>query len=102
MTSNKTKPEYIEELPEKVYDIVSYDTIPIALFDRYWWDPNKNRIIMKPKRIKKYKIIHPMINKLDNTRYVHLYDINGKQTFVNYDYLEFSYSIGYYLNKLIR
>ena len=49
MTSNKTKPEYIEELPEKVYDIVSYDTIPIALFDRYWWDPNKNRIIMKPK-----------------------------------------------------
>ena len=101
MTSNKTKPEYIDKLPENVYKITSYDTFPIAIFDRYWWDPTENRIIMKPKRIKKYKIIHPMFDKFHDSRFVHMYDINGKQTFVNFDFLEYSYSLGFYLNKMI-
>ena len=57
----------------------------------------KCQLIMKPKRMNKYKVVHPMVDKRDNTRFVHMYDINNKQIFVNYDNLEFSYSIGYYL-----
>ena len=39
-----------------------------------------------------------MIDKRDNTRFVHMIDVKGNKTFVNYDYLSFSYSIGFYLN----
>ena len=42
-----------------------------------------------------------MIDKRDNTRFVHLIDINDKTRFVNYDFLEYSYSLGFYLNKMI-
>ena len=87
-TNFKSKPEYINELPENVFEIKDYISLgEVVLFDRYWWDPTNNRLIMKPKRIKKYKIVHPMIDKRDNTQFVHMFDINNKQTFVNYDYL---------------
>ena len=95
---NKSKSEFINELPENVYEVKSYvGLIQTSLFDRYWWDPLKCRLIMKPLRGKRFKIIHPMI-KHDGTRFVHMLDINGDKIFVNYDYFEFSNSIGYYLN----
>ena len=97
--SNRTKPEYIERLPIMVYEFKSYETMLIPVrFDRYWWDSVMNRLIMKPKQGQKYKVVHPMKDKRSNDRFVHLRDINDKVIFVNYDWLEFSHSIGYYLS----
>ena len=98
MTSIRTKPQYIDELPENVFEITHYNNCYNSQFDRYWWDGTNNRLIMKPKRIKKYKIVQPMFDKFHESRFVHMYDINNNQIFVNYDYLEASFSMGYYFN----
>ena len=100
-SSNRAKAEYINELPANVFEIKYYNNFYNSQFDRYWIDMNKCQVIMKDKRCNKYKVVHPMINKIDNTRFIHMYDINNNQIFVNYDYLIYSYSIGYYLNHLI-
>ena len=84
---NTTKPEYIDELPDNVFEYIN---------DRYWWDSTNNRLIMKTKR-NKYKIVHPMSDKWHDCRFIHLY-INGNKVFMNYDYLINYYSIGYYLS----
>ena len=97
--TNRTQPEYLQALPIKIYEFKSYETMLIPVrFDRYWWDPAMNRLIMKPKRGQKYKVVQPMKDKYHEGRFVHLFDVNDKQIFVNYDWLEFSHSIGYYLS----
>ena len=58
-------------------------------------------MLMKPKRGNNYKVVQPMVHKVDRSRFVHMIDTQGTKTFVNYDYLEDSYSIGYYLNQMI-
>ena len=90
--------DYINELPENVFEITTYYNTFNPKFDRYWWDATNNRLIMKPKRMNKYKIVHPMIDKYHDSRFVHMYDINNNQIYVNYDYLEDSYSSCYYLS----
>ena len=95
---NYSKPEFINELPENVFEIKYYDNMYNSQFNRYWFDVDNNRIIMKPIRGKKYKIVHPMKDKYhQDDKFAHLIDINGNQTFVNYDWFIFSHSIGYYL-----
>ena len=98
---NITKTEYINELPENVFEIRNYDNYYNSQFNRYWWDPINNKLIMKPKRGNKYKIVHPMTDKHHENKFVHLYDIDDNQIFVNYDALMYSYSPAYYLNHLI-
>ena len=94
---NKSKPEYIDELPENVFEIKYYDNMFNSVFNRYWFDVDNNKIIMKPIRNKKYKIIHPMFDKFHDSYFVHMYDVDGNQTYINYGHLIFSHSIGYYL-----
>ena len=99
MSSTRSKPEYINKLPENVFEIKNYVSLgEYVYFDRYWLDMNKCQVIMKPKRMNKYKIVHPMIDKYHDSRFIHMIDINGKIIFVNYDYLIDCYSIGYYLS----
>ena len=97
---NRSKAEFINSLPTSVYEIRFYINACFgpSLFNRYWWDYINNRIIMKPKRGNRYKIVHPMVDKRDNSKFAHLYDIENRLTFVNYDYLTFSHSTGYYLS----
>ena len=80
--------EYIDILPKKVIPITKYKAYSgiISEFNRYWWDPINSRIIMKPKNMKKYKIINPMIDKQD-CRFTFLYDIYNFRVWVNYDKL---------------
>ena len=96
---NLTKPEYIDKLPENVFEIKYYDSCcyPFVLFNRYWFDVENNRIIMRDKRNNKYKIVHPMFDKYHDSYFAHLIDINNEQTYINYGHLIFSHSIGYYL-----
>ena len=89
---NKSKPEYIDKLPKNVFEIKYYDNMFNSVFNRYWFDIDNNKIIMKPTRGKKFKIIHPMKDK-QNEYFAHLYDIDNKQTFINYEHLIFSHSI---------
>ena len=94
---NKSKSEYINELPENVFEIKYYDNMFNSQFNRYWFDVDNNKIIMKPIRGKKFKIVHPMKDKYHESNFVHLYDIDGNKVFINYDWFIFSHSIGFYL-----
>jgi len=98
MTNNRTKPEYIDELPKDVFEISYYGNWLNSKFNRYWWDSMNNRLIMKPKRIKKYKIVHPMYDKFHDSSFVHMFDINDNQIFANYEALILTHSIGYFLS----
>ena len=101
MTNKRINSEFIDELPENIYEITEYNVMfEIRLFDRYWWDADDNRLIMKTMRGNKYKVVKPLY-KNDGTRFVHMYDIKGRQTFVNYDWLLYSHSLCYYLNHMI-
>ena len=51
---NYSKPEFIDELPENVFEI-KYDNMYNSQFNRYWFDVDNNRIIMKPIRGKNKK-----------------------------------------------
>jgi len=84
---NTSKPEYINELPENVFEYIN---------DRYWVDIKNNRLIMKTK-LNKFKIVHPMSDKYHDSRFIHLY-IDGNKTYMNYDYLINSHSIGFFLD----
>ena len=101
-SSNRSKPEYINILPEKVIEIQSYISLgEEVLFNRYYWDVLNNRLIMKLKKPIKnnsYKVVHPMFDKYHEDRFVHMIDINDNHIYVNYDYLINYYSIGYYLS----
>jgi len=92
---NRNTPEYIDELPKDVFEmtkVLGYE------FDRYWIDLNKCRIIMKPKKLNKYKVIKPYYDKWNNTYYFNPIDVNGiahhwryydliiYHTYVNYEY----------------
>jgi len=50
---NKSKPEYIDKLPKNVFEIKYYDNMFNSVFNRYWFDIDNNKIIMKPTRGKK-------------------------------------------------
>ena len=95
---NKSKSEYINELPENVFEIKYYDNMFNSQFNRYWFDVDNNKIIMRDKRNNKFKIVHPMKDKYhQDDNFAHLIDINGNKTFINYDWFIFSHSIGFYL-----
>ena len=85
-TTKIRKPEYLNELPKNIYEYR----------ERYWWDADNNRLLMKDKRTNKYKVVKPMSDKYHESQFIHIYE-NGKKIYINYDYLTFSYSIGYYL-----
>ena len=87
---NRRKAEYIDKLPENVIQINSYDDCSDRHFilNRYWWDPINLRIIMKPKRGKRYKIVKPMNDRrFDESlgiKCVTLIDINDRNVWVCY------------------
>ena len=94
MTTTKKKytkqiSEYIDELPENVIPINSYVSCcnGILEFNRYWYDPINSRIIMKPKRGNKFKIVKPMNDKYHDRVFVTLFDVNNRQNWVNYEKL---------------
>ena len=80
--------EFIDTLPKNIIPINIYESCcnGILKFNRYWWDPINSRIIMKPKRGKRFKIVKPMIDN-QKTRFVWLLDVNDFKVWVNYDYL---------------
>ena len=79
---NYSKPEFIDKLPENVFEIKYYDNMFNSQFNRYWFDVDNNKIIMKPIRGKKFKIVHPMKDKYHESNFVHLYDIDGNKVFI--------------------
>ncbi len=93
---NRSKSEYIDILPEDVFEmgqVLGYH------FDRYWVDLNNQRIIMKPKRGVNYKVVHPYYDKWNDCYYVNLIDVEGNQRHWRvYDLLS-CFTVGYYLNK---
>ena len=94
--------QYIDNLPDDVYEITHRQVMfEDRLFNRYWWDPTNNRLIMKTLRGNKYKIVQPIKDKYHDGRFVYMIDIHGNQTFVNFDGLLIEYSVGYYLKHLI-
>ena len=93
---NRNKPEYIDKLPNNTFEIKYYDNMFQPLFNRYWFDVDNNRIIMKDKRNNKFKIVNSMKDKQNET-FAILFDINGNKAFVNYGHIISSNSIGYYL-----
>ena len=96
---NVKKIEFIDELPENVIAISNYESMgELFEIDRYWWDPICCRIIMKPKRGNKFRVVKPMTDKYHDCRFAYLYDIADNKIWVNYDYICWSNSIGYYLN----
>ena len=92
-------PEYIDKLPENVFEIKNYKTYSdeVYEFNRYWWDADKCRIIMKLKRGNKYKVVKPIFDKNHGSNFVHFFDITDNDIWVNYDWIVWSNSIGYYL-----
>ena len=83
---NRREAEYIDELPENVIPINSYFAITLdrlVEFNRYWYDSINSRIIMKPKRGNKFKIVKPMNNKYHDCDFVYLFDIDDNRIWVN-------------------
>ena len=84
----KQPSEFIDTLPVNVIPIRNYDAWGrIFDFNRYWWDPVNHRIIMKPKRMKKYKIVKPMTDKYHDCSFVYFMDVNDDKIWVNYEKL---------------
>ena len=95
----KQPSEFIDTLPEDVFEIKNYISLGEEVeFNRYWYDRINHRIIMKPKHMKIYKIVKPMTDKYHDCRFAYLFDIADNKIWVNYDYICWSNSIGYYLN----
>ena len=86
---NVREPEYIDSLPENIIPITKYQAYSEIVFEfnRYWWDPINSSLIMKPKRMKRFKIVKPINDKNHVCDYVYLFDVNNNRIWVNYDRL---------------
>ena len=91
---NRSKPEYINELPANAFE---FGRVLGYVFDRYWLDLNNLRIIMKPKRGKLYKIVHPYYSKSNNTYYFNPTDLDGIEHHWRYYDFILSFTNAYYL-----